>query len=71
MMPTSRRYHASSPFQRPAEVPEEVYEVDARVSHDTWGLARIVSLQGTRSAQVDFGDQVRHVPLPCRALVTL
>ncbi len=48
MMPTSRRYHASSPFPRPAEVPEEVYEVDARVSHDTWGLGRIVSLQGTR-----------------------
>jgi hypothetical protein len=70
-MSSQRRYHASSPFKRPAEVPDEVYEVAARVSHDTYGLGRIVSVQGTTSAQVDFGDQVRHVPLPCPALVNL
>lgn len=70
-MSSSRRYHASSPFKRPEEVPAETYEVAARVSHDTYGLGRVVSVQGTTSAQVDFGDQVRHVPLPCRALVNL
>ena len=70
-MPPQRRYHASSPFKRPAEVPDEVDEVAARVNHDTYGLGRVVSVQGPTSAEVDFGDQVRHVPLPCPALVNL
>ena len=70
-MAPRRKFHASSPFQPQAVEPDAVYEVSARVSHDTYGLGRIVSIQGTRSAQVDFGDQVRHVPLPCRALVSL
>ena len=70
-MPPQRRYHASSPFKRPAEVPDEVDEVAARVNHDTYGPGRVVSVQGTTSAEVDFGDQVRHVPLPCPALVNL
>src|SRR4029453_10431759 len=47
--PRRRRYHPSSPFQAKPEVPDEVYEVGARVSHDTFGLGRIVSLQGTHS----------------------
>lgn len=69
--PRRRRYHPSSPFQAKPEVPEEVYEVGARVSHDTFGLGRIVSLQGTSSVQVDFGDGAKHVPLPCAKMTNL
>ena len=66
-----RRHHASSPFQPGPEVVDEVFEPGARVSHDAYGLGRVVSVQGDKSAQVDFGDQVRHVPLPCKALTNL
>ncbi|MEJ7636216.1 hypothetical protein [Aeromicrobium sp.] len=69
--PRRRRYHASSPFQAGPEVIDEVYEVGARVSHDTFGLGRIVSIQGTQSAQVDFGDEVKHIPLPCAKMTNL
>jgi hypothetical protein len=69
--PRRRRYHASSPFQAGPEVIDEVYEVGARVSHDTYGLGRIVSLQGTQSAQVDFGEGAKHIPLPCAKMTNL
>jgi hypothetical protein len=69
--PRRRRYHPSSPFQAKPEIADEVYEVGARVSHDTFGLGRIVSLQGTQSAQVDFGDEVKHIPLPCAKMTNL
>lgn len=49
----------------------EVYEVGARVSHDTYGMGRIVSLQGTTSAQVDFGEGAKHIPLPCPKMTAL
>ena len=66
-----RRYHASSPFQAPPEVPVEVFEVGARVLHESFGLGRILSMHGTTSAQVDFGDHVAHVALPTRAMSNL
>ncbi|UUP12986.1 hypothetical protein [Aeromicrobium wangtongii] len=48
-----------------------MYEVGARVSHDTYGMGTIVSLQGTTSAQVDFGDGPKHIPLPCSKMSAL
>lgn len=69
--PRPRRYHASSPFQAGPEVDVEVYEVGARVSHDTFGLGRVISVQGTSSAQVDFGEGAKHIPLPCTKMTNL
>ena len=69
--PRRRRYHPSSPFQAKPEVPDEVYEAGARVSHDTFGLGRIVSVQGTTSVQVDFGNGATHIPLPCAKMTNL
>ena len=42
-----------------------------RITHDRWGLGRVVAVQGVGAraqAQVDFGDQVmwlvlRHAPI--------
>lgn len=66
------RRHASSPFPAAPEVTIEVYEVGARVCHDTHGLGTIVSLQGTTSAQVDFGSgSAMHIPLPCTKMTNL
>jgi len=69
--PPRRRTHATSPFQAAPETIDEVYEVGVRVSHDTFGLGRIVSLQGTRSAQVDFGDGPQHIAMPCAKMTSL
>lgn len=66
-----RRHLASSPFAPKPTVIEEVYQVGARVSHDSFGLGRILSVQGMSSAQVDFGNGSVHVPLPCRSMTAL
>ncbi len=66
-----RRHLPSSPFAPQPEVIDEVYEAGARVSHDAFGLGRVVSVQGTTSVQVDFGSGARHIPLPCRTMTAL
>jgi len=70
-IPARRRHYASSPFQALPEVLDEVYEVGVRVSHDTFGVGRIISLQDTRSAQVDFGSGAQHVVIPCAKMTAL
>ncbi len=66
-----RKYHASSPFQPAPTVLDEVYEVGARVTHNSLGLGRVVSIEGTRSAQIDFGSGPQHILLPCAAMTNL
>jgi len=69
--PKPRRHHPSSPFQPDPITEPVVFEVGARVSHDTYGLGRIASCQGDRSVEVDFGTDRKFIPLPCAKLVTL
>lgn len=66
-----RRHLASSPFAPKPEIVDEVYEAGARVSHDSFGLGRVLSVQGSNSVQVDFGKGSVHVPLPCRSMTAL
>jgi len=69
--PRPRRHLASSPFPAPPQIVNEVYQVGARVSHDGHGVGRVLSVQGTTSAQVDFGSGSVHIALPCRAMTAL
>ena len=65
MPPTPRRrYHASSPFQAEPEVVHPVYEVGERVSHDGWGIGRVVSVERATAVTVDFAGSVRRIILP-------
>lgn len=66
-----RRHLASSPFAPKPQVIDEVYEAGARVSHDSFGLGRVISVQGSTSVQVDFGSGAKHIPLPCRSMTAL
>jgi len=58
-----RRYLAASPFKPQPESPIEQYAVDDRVSHDTYGLGRVI---GTHegAVTVDFGAQQVRVTSP-------
>ncbi len=71
MTQSPRRRPASSPFAAPATVVPEVYVVGERVSHDGYGLGRVISVEGETSTQVDFGSGARHIALPCRAMTAL
>lgn len=57
----SRRHLASSPFQPPVAATVAVFEEDERVTHDKYGLGRVVSVEGDQAVVVDFGNglQVR------------
>ena len=61
-----------SPFAEPAPAPLETYRVGDRVSHDTWGLGRVVDLAEDRSLLVTFGGaRTLRVTIPYRKLQKL
>ena len=62
----SRRFIVGSPFNSPAPAPpDEEYAVQDQVTHDRYGLGRIITLEGDTSVVVDFGSRVMRIRLPC------
>jgi hypothetical protein len=62
----------TSPFSRPVAVEQaEIYEVRDLVSHDKYGLGRVLDVQGEAAVVVDFGTHRRRIALPCAKLVKL
>jgi hypothetical protein len=67
-----RRYLPGSPFRPPeAEEPAETYEQRDLVSHDKYGLGRVLDVLGEDAVVVDFGTHRRRITLPCAKLVKL
>jgi hypothetical protein len=67
----SRRYLPSSPFKPPAPArPAETFVVHDQVTHDTYGLGVIVSVED-HAVLVDFRPDQRRIPLPCAKLTKL
>lgn len=64
--PGKRRYLPNSPFNVPAvpEEPPEEYVVDDLVTHDRYGLGRVVRVGGSTEVLVDFGAEVRQITIP-------
>ena len=74
--PTGRRRHLpNSPFNAAREaalVPPEPIPVGVRVSHERYGLGRVVAVEDERSVIVDFGGgEVRRVALDSAKLEVL
>lgn len=65
-----RPRHASSPFQRHPEPTIEQFELDERVSHDSYGLGRVVGVDGG-GVTVDFGDRTVRITTPFRKMTKL
>ena len=59
----SRSHLASSPFQPDPEPVIETFEVDDRVSHDKYGLGRVVDREGG-AVTVDFGNCTHRILSP-------
>ncbi len=57
-----RRHLPSSPFAAPATQAVEVFEVGDRVSHDKYGLGRVLDA-GQQTVTVEFGsERIRMAP---------
>jgi len=65
-----RRYFPSSPFQAPPESVIERFAVDDRVTHDEYGLGRVVAAE-EGAVTVDFGVRTVRLTSPFRKLTRL
>ncbi len=65
-----RPHHASSPFQPHPEPIIEQYELGDRVSHDSYGLGRVVGVDGG-GVTVDFGNKTVRITTPFRRMTKL
>ncbi len=57
------RHLASSPFRPQPPIVVETYAVDDRVSHDKYGLGRVVVVE-VAAVTVDFGSGSVRIPSP-------
>ncbi len=66
----ARRPLASSPFKREAEPEVQRFALDDRVSHQTYGLGRVVG-EESAAVTVDFGDSRHRIVSPFHKLERL
>ncbi|GAA1822574.1 MULTISPECIES: hypothetical protein [Actinomadura] len=70
--PSRRRHLPTSPFKPPpAAPPAKIFALDERVTHDKYGLGRIVEVHEGRSVLVDFGTQKVKILAPFAKLFKL
>jgi len=70
----SRRHLPSSPFNRPAQAapPVELFDVGDRVSHDQFGLGRVLAVEGDNDAVlIDFAGRQGRIMSPYSKLTKL
>jgi hypothetical protein len=68
----TRRYHPTSPFRAPPQgPPAEQFAVQDRVTHDKYGLGRVVSVEGDDALVIDFGARRVRITMPCAKLTKL
>jgi hypothetical protein len=68
----ARRYLPTSPFKPPPPArPAETFAVHDQVTHDTYGLGVVLSVEDSVAVVVDFGPHQLRIPLPCAKLVKL
>ncbi|GAB7183936.1 DNA helicase PcrA [Kitasatospora sp. Ki12] len=68
-----RRPLPTSPFKRPAEPPRKHFAVGDRVTHDGFGLGRVIGVegQGDIAVLVDFGARQERIAHPYTAMFKL
>jgi len=66
--PAPRRYLPTSPFQAPPAQPVVTYELMDRVSHDRYGLGRVIGVEGDSAVLVEFGDRQERIVTPTGTL---
>ena len=65
-----RRHLASSPFQRDPEPTIEQYTLSDLVSHDAYGLGRVILVEAA-AVTVDFSSQTVRIASPFRKMARL
>jgi hypothetical protein len=67
-----RRYLPSSPFKPPPEAPPaEQYALDDLVTHDKYGLGRVILVEGDTAVVVDFAPRKVRIMAPFTRMTKL
>ena len=68
----TRRPLPGSPFnvQEPVPPPEQ-FALHDQVTHDKYGLGRVIGLEGDVALIIDFGSHKARITIPCAKLVKL
>jgi hypothetical protein len=68
----NRRYLPSSPFKPPPEAPPvERYELHDLVTHDKYGLGRVILVEGDTAVVVDFAPRKVRIMAPFARMIKL
>jgi hypothetical protein len=68
----NRRYLPSSPFKPPPEAPPaEQFELDDLVTHEKYGLGRVILVEGDTAVVVDFAPRKVRIMAPFARMVKL
>jgi len=68
----SRRFLPASPFNAPpADPPAEQFAVRDQVTHDKYGLGRVILAEGDTAVVVDFGSRRVRILSPFTKLTKL
>lgn len=68
----TRRLLPTSPFGAPPPAPPaEQFAEQARVTHDKYGLGRVISIQDDAALVIDFGARRVRITMPCAKLAKL
>ncbi len=63
---------AHESLRRPAPAPPaEQFAVQDRVTHDKYGLGRVISVQDDAALVIDFGSRRVRITMPCAKLAKL
>jgi hypothetical protein len=68
----TRRYLPTSPFKPPPEAPPvERYALDDLVTHDKYGLGRVMLVEGDAAVVVDFAPRMVRILAPFAKMTKL
>jgi hypothetical protein len=68
----TRRFLSTSPFNAPpAAPPAEQFDVQDQVTHDKYGLGRVIGVEDDTAVIVDFGTHQVRLTTPCAKLTKL
>ncbi|MGH3193809.1 MAG: hypothetical protein ACRDPY_37750 [Streptosporangiaceae bacterium] len=68
----TRRYLPTSPFNAPPPAPPaEQFALQDRVTHDKYGLGRVIGVEDDIAVVIDFGSRKERIVLPCAKLSRL
>ena len=68
----NRRYLTSSPFKPPPEKPPaERFELDDLVTHEKYGLGRVILVEGDVAVIVDFAPRKVRIIAPFARMIRL